>query len=139
MSYIRKRKCTRSLTWPETEAKVTFTEVVGAKKTKQRSVVGRVTNLGASGMRLKTMEPIPRNARVSIEIRFDPPSPSPDLKLGASGRVVRLCKDGVGIQFTGIDLKRLQACIVKKINLSAKNHHNLAHIPEDLEAQRLTD
>jgi len=137
MSYIRKRKCTRSHTWPETEAKVTFTEFVGAKKTKERSVVGRVANLGASGMRLKTSEPVPLHTRLSIEIRFDPGSRAPDLKLRATGKSVRLCKDGVGIQFTVIDLKRLQTCIVKKINLSEKRRA-LANTLEHPAAERLS-
>ena len=138
MSYIRKRKCTRSLTWPETEAKITFREFVGAKKTRERSVEGRVTNLGASGMRLKTLESVPLHIPLSIEIRFDPGSGSPDLKLRATGKTVRLCKDGVGIQFTAIDLKRLQACIVKKINLSEKRRA-LANTAEPPAAERLSN
>lgn len=129
MSYMRKRKCTRSHTWPETEAKVTFKEFIGAKKTRERSVVGQVADLGALGMLLKTMEPVPLHTSASIEIRFDPGSRSADLKLRASGKVVRLCKDGVGIRFTAIDLDRLQACIVKKINSSEKCR-NLANALE---------
>lgn len=80
------------------------------------TIKGKVENLGANGMFLLTDERVPVPAIAEITINFDTSSNLPDLLMTASGKTVRLSKNGVGIKFTAIDLSKLQKCIIHKIN-----------------------
>jgi hypothetical protein len=110
------RKVTRSPVWPETEATVTYTDKFNMKTHNQLSIRGGVGDLGSSGMFLLTKEEIPLNTKVDIAINFDPSAESSELSLSASGKTVRITKDGVGIKFTAIDLNQLQKCIISRLN-----------------------
>jgi hypothetical protein len=110
------RKVTRSPVWPETEAMLKYSDAFDMKAKRDLTIQGGVGDLGSSGMFFLTNEIIPLNAAVEITINFDPKSSSPDSSLSASGQTVRTTPEGVGIKFTSIDLKKLQKCIVSKIN-----------------------
>ncbi len=116
INYRQKRKSARSRAWPETEASIKFFELTGSNKARKKTITGRVIDLGASGMFLKTTETVPIHSDVDIEIRFDPKSESSDLMLHARGKTTRLCREGVGIEFKSIDLGRMQKCIIEKMH-----------------------
>lgn len=110
------RKVTRSPVWPETEAIVTYADKLTMKTKHRLSVRGGLGDLGSSGMFLITDEDIPLNTRVDIVINFDPSSPATELSLSATGRTVRIAREGVGIKFISIDLQQLQKCIISRLN-----------------------
>jgi hypothetical protein len=111
------RKVTRSQVWPETEATLTISDVFGQRSRSLLTIKGSVSDLGSSGMFLITPEIVPVPAKAEITINFDPASKqSANLKLTATGEIVRTTPEGVGIKFTSIDLVRLQQCIIFKMN-----------------------
>ena len=114
-----KRRCTRSGAWPDTHATIKIQQAFSFNKIEQMTVKGKVENLGASGMFLMTdkLIPVPGFAQITINFESDPKIS--DLSLNAIGQTVRLDKNGVGIKFTSINLKMLQKCIVRKINVSS--------------------
>lgn len=91
---------------------------MNAKDTRDRTITGKVLDIGASGMFVETTETPPNDADVDIEVRFDPRSKSSPLKLRARGKITRVTARGMGVRFLSIDLARLQECIIKKINRS---------------------
>jgi len=113
---MQNRKYTRSSVWTATDATIKIKENMTFDKKKHLTVKGKVENLGASGMFLLTKEQVPVPATAEITINFDNGSNLPDLLMTASGKTVRLGKNGVGIKFTSIDLSKLQKCIIQKIN-----------------------
>ena len=115
---MQKRGCTRSGAWPDTHATIKIQQAFSFNKIEQMTVKGKVENLGASGMFLMTDKLIPVPGFAEITINFESNPKISDLSLNAMGRTVRLDKNGVGIKFTSIDLKMLQTCIIKKINIS---------------------
>lgn len=110
---MQKRRYTRSGVWPNTDAIIKVQESISVN---YFSVKGKVENLGSSGMFLLTDELVPVPAITEITINFNSKSSIPKLLITASGKTVRLTKKGVGIKFTSIDLKKLQKCIIQKIN-----------------------
>jgi len=96
----QRRKTTRTELWFDAEAIV---------KSKHGVITGKVVNLGSKGMFLETSERIPRNVEVEIKIIFKSESPSElsDIK----GLVIRHEDNGIGIQFTEIDLKLFRKCM----------------------------
>ncbi len=115
---MQKRRYTRSGVWQNTDATIKVRENISYDKIQCLTIKGTVKNLGASGMFLLTDELVPVPASAEITINFDAKSSMPDLLMEASGKTVRLTKKGVGIKFTSINLKKLQKCIIKKINSS---------------------
>ena len=115
---MQKRRYTRSGAWPDTHATIKIQQPFSFNKIEYVTVQGKVGNLGASGMFLMTEQLIPVPGFAEITINFESNPKISDLSLNAIGRTVRLDKNGVGIKFTSIDLKMLQKCIVKKINIS---------------------
>lgn len=113
---MQKRKYTRSSVWENTDATIKVPDDTLQTKRRFMTVKGKVENLGASGMFLLTDERVPVPATAEITINFDTSSNLPDLLMTASGKTVRLSKNGVGIKFTAIDLSKLQKCIIHKIN-----------------------
>jgi hypothetical protein len=107
------RKVTRSSVWPETEAVVTYLDLILKKN---RSIQGKVGDLGSKGMFLLTNEPVPLDIAVAITINFAKSPQMSHLSLSASGKTVRTTSEGVGIKFTSIDLQKLQKCIIAKLN-----------------------
>ncbi len=115
---MQKRKCTRSGAWPDTSATIRIQEAFSFNKIEYMTVKGQVENLGASGMFLTTDQLIPVPGFAEITINFESNPKTSDLSVKAFGRTVRMTKNGVGIKFTSINLKMLQKCIVRKINVS---------------------
>jgi PilZ domain-containing protein len=113
---MQKRKYTRSGVWENTNAIIKVADNLMHDKRQFLTVQGKVENLGANGMFLLTNERVPVPAVAEITINFDTSSNMPDLLMTASGKTVRLGKNGVGIKFTTIDLSKLQKCIIQKIN-----------------------
>jgi len=113
---MQKRKYTRSEVWENTDATIKVEDNLMHDKRQSLTVKGKIENLGASGMFLLTQERVPVPAVAEITINFDTSSNMPDLLLSASGKTVRLSKNGVGIKFTAVDLSKLQKCIIQKIN-----------------------
>lgn len=113
---MKKRRYTRSSVWENTDATIKVPDDMFHNKRKFITVKGKVENLGANGMFLLTDEHVPVPAVAEITINFDTSSNLPDLLMTASGKTVRLSKNGVGIKFTAIDLSKLQKCIIHKIN-----------------------
>jgi len=113
---MQNRKYTRSDVWENTDATIKVPDNLMHDKRQFLTVRGKVENLGASGMFLLTSERVPVPAVAEITINFDTSSNMPDLLMTASGKTVRLGKNGVGIKFTTIDLSKLQKCIIQKIN-----------------------
>ena len=116
---MQNRKFTRSNVWENTDATIKVPDNLFGNKRQFLTVKGKVENLGANGMFLLTDQRIPVPATAEITINFDTSSNLPDLLISASGKTVRLSKNGVGIKFTTIDLSKLQKCIIQKINNSA--------------------
>ncbi|MBC2715403.1 MAG: hypothetical protein HF978_08850 [Desulfobacteraceae bacterium] len=115
---MKKRRYTRSGVWPHTDATIKVQENISYDKVQYLTVKGKVQNLGSSGIFILTDKLVPIPATAEITINFDSTSNIPGLLISASGKTVRLTKQGVGIEFTSIDLKKLQTCIIKKINSS---------------------
>ena len=115
---MQKRRYTRSNAWHDMDATIKVTGKLSYKKIEYLTVRGKVENLGSSGMFLLTNELVPVPATAEIVINFDCNACKPEMVMKASGKTVRLTKQGVGIRFTAIDLKKLQKCIVRKINAS---------------------
>ncbi|MDA3896650.1 MAG: PilZ domain-containing protein [Desulfobacteraceae bacterium] len=115
---MQKRKFTRSSVWKNTDATIKVPDNLLHDKRQFLTIKGKVENLGANGMFLLTNERVPVPAVAEITINFDTSSNLPDLLMTASGKTVRLNKNGVGIKFTTIDLSKLQKCIIQKINNS---------------------
>ena len=115
---MQKRKYTRSVVWPNTEATIKVQDSFSDMKKKNVKIKGEIENLGCNGMFVITNESIPVPATAEITINFDSESNMPDMLMTASGKTVRLTKKGVGIRFTTIDLSKLQKCIIQKINNS---------------------
>ncbi len=113
---MQKCKFTRSSVWINTDATIKVPDDMFHDKRQFLTVKGKVENLGANGMFLLTDERVPVPATAEITINFDTSSNLPDLLMTASGKTVRLTKNGVGIKFTAIDLSKLQKCIIQKIN-----------------------
>jgi len=113
---MQNRKYTRSGVWPNTDAIIKVQESISYDKVQYLTVKGKVANLGSSGMFLITNELVPVPAIAEITINFDSTYNMPDMLMTASGKTVRLTKKGVGIEFTSIDLLKLQKCIIEKIN-----------------------
>jgi hypothetical protein len=113
---MQKRKFTRSSVWKNTDATIKVPDNLLHDKRQFLTIKGKVENLGANGMFLLTNERVPVPAVAEITINFDTSSNLPDLLMTASGKTVRLNKNGVGIKFTTIDLSKLQKCIIQKIN-----------------------
>jgi hypothetical protein len=113
---MNKRKNTRSQVWPDTKAFLKITEEYGGRSRSHIKLSGVVQNLGSNGFFLETKEIVPVPAKAEIVIDFDPKSDSPVLKIQATGQTVHRSKGGIGIRFTGIDLNKLQKCIVAKMN-----------------------
>jgi hypothetical protein len=117
-SDMQKRRCTRSGAWLDTIATIKVQYPFSINKIRSMTVTGKVENLGSMGMFLITDELIPVPGFAEIAIHFNSNSCMPALLIKASGRTVRLTKEGVGIKFTSINLKKLQECIVQRINNS---------------------
>lgn len=116
---MTKRRCTRSRVWANTGASIKVRYNTNFdNRLKFMTIKGEVENLGAGGMFFCTDEFVPVPALAKITIHFDSESSMPGLFVTASGRIVRMNKKGVGIKFLSIDLKKLQTCIIKKINRS---------------------
>jgi len=116
---MQKRRYTRSLVWPNTEATIKVQDIFSNSKKKNIKIKGEIENLGSSGMFVLTNEPIPVPATAEITINFDSESNTSDMLMTASGKTVRMTSKGVGIKFTAIDLSKLQKCIIQKINDSS--------------------
>ncbi len=116
---MKKRRCTRSRVWANTGASIKVRDYTNFdNKVKFMTIKGEVENLGAGGMFVSTDEFVPVPAFTKITIHFDSESSKSGLFVTASARIVRMNKKGVGIKFLSIDLKKLQTCIIKKINSS---------------------
>lgn len=105
---------TRTRVWEDTKAVIKVVDPY-SKSRKVLSIKGRVADLGAAGMFLVTRESVPVPAEAEISIEFDSARPG-SLRIRAQGKTVRTSKDGVGIQFTDIDLNRLQQCILARMD-----------------------
>lgn len=112
-----KRQNTRAQVWPDLEATIKVLDPFGSTQRKMLTISGGVGNLGATGMFLTTEEDVPVPAKAEISIDFDP-SQHGTLTVSAMGETVRATDEGVGIRFTTIDLRRLQQCIMTRMNKS---------------------
>jgi len=112
---MEKRQFTRSTAWPGTEAVLTYTDRTSNRSRQLSTLRGAVENLGSNGMFLKTKEFVPIDQQVDITIQFQPKNPDgPSVK--ANGKIIRATDEGIGIQFTAIDLARLGECIMAMLN-----------------------
>lgn len=114
---MQKRLCTRSNVWENTDATIKVREQIDPKRAGYVTVKGKVENLGSSGMFLITDEVVPVPAPAEIIINFTPNASASELMLNAAGKTVHISPKGVGIKFTSIDLRKLQNCIIQKINM----------------------
>jgi len=83
---------------------------------KNITIKGGIRDIGSSGMFFISNETIPVPAVAEITINFDTVSNKPEFILKAYGKTVRAMPNGVGIEFTKIDLTKLQQCIIARIN-----------------------
>lgn len=96
----QRRKTSRTDLWFASEAIVTYENWI---------IKGFVNNLGARGMFLETLQKIPVDTDVEVEIIFQSKNPS---KLSNIKGTVSWCGDkGIGIRFTEIDLELLRECM----------------------------
>ncbi len=123
MKTRRKRKTTRSQTWPETRATVELFDFVSLDIRKDTfKITGKVTDIGSKGMFLKTYDYVPLPAKANITIYFDPGAKPPIPEVKAQGKIIRRCSYGIGIRFTSIDLSDLQDSIVAKLNINSPDN-----------------
>jgi len=118
---MNKRVNTRSQVWPDTIATIKVPEAFGNRI----EVKGVVANLGSNGMFIITDEVVAVPANADIVIDFEPEATLPSLAIRASGQTVHSTKKGIGIRFTNIDLKKLQKCIIAKMNRLEGNKDRL--------------
>ncbi len=74
-------------------------------------IKGVASNISLKGLFMITDEKLPVGQRVDVTIRLE--NPEHPLSLLAAGRVVRVDRDGMGIDFEGIDLDAF--AIIKEI------------------------
>ena len=96
----QRRKTTRTDLWFDSEAIVKY---------ENKTIKGKIKNLGARGMFLETSQKIPKNTNLDIKITFRTENP---LELSDIKGTVIWCGDkGMGIGFTKIELERLRECM----------------------------
>lgn len=110
-----KRKYNRSRVWEDVTALVDFLDPLDSKGRRKIRVNGKVGNIGSKGMFLISGEALPIGAKADITVDFDPMQPG-KLEVQAEGTIVRLSHDGVGIEFSRIDINQFQHCIMKRMN-----------------------
>jgi len=116
MNDVNNRKSSRKKVWQDTEATIKMDDPFSIGSRKTLTIKGIVDNLSTGGMFLKTAESVPLTSKAEITINFDPASSSSDLSVKAYGKIVHSTENGVGIEFTSIDMAELQQCIIKKMN-----------------------
>lgn len=116
MEISNKRRSTRSKVWKDTKAILKIHDYNDFGSRKIIRINGNVTDIGSDGMFLSSLEYIPVPAKAEITINFDPDSDFNDCSILVQGETVRESKKGVGIKFTSIDVKKLQECIINKMN-----------------------
>ena len=116
MNDINNRKFSRKKVWQDTEATIKMDDPFSIGSRKTLTIKGIVDNLSIGGMFLKTEESVPVESKAEITINFDPASSSSDLSVKAYGKIVHAVENGVGIEFTSINMEELQQCIIKKMN-----------------------
>ncbi|MBC2717311.1 MAG: PilZ domain-containing protein [Desulfobacteraceae bacterium] len=116
MNNVNNRKFTRKKVWQDTEATIKVDDPFSAGSRKTLTIKGIVDNLSTGGMFLITEESVPVSSKAEITINFDPASSSSDLSVKAYGKTVHSAENGVGIEFTSINMAELQQCIIKKMN-----------------------
>lgn len=110
-----KRTNTRSVVWEGVVATIHVEDHFAAKGRKNLVSNGAVKDISALGMFLYTGDAVPLDANAIISIDFNSRKPG-RIMLNAEGKVVRRDARGVGIQFTRINLPRLQQCIMERMN-----------------------
>jgi len=116
MSDVNNRKFSRKKVWQDTEATIKMDDPFSVGSRKTLIIKGIVDNLSTGGMFLKTEESVPVASNAEITINFDPDTSSSDLTVKAFGKIVHAAENGVGIEFTSINMAELQQCIIKKMN-----------------------
>jgi predicted enzyme related to lactoylglutathione lyase len=117
MNDVNNRKFSRKKVWEDTEATIKVDDPFGGGSRKTMTIKGIVDNLSTGGFFLKTEESVPVSSKAEILINFDPISNAADLSVKATGEIVHAADNGVGIQFTSINMAELQQCIIKKMNI----------------------
>jgi hypothetical protein len=112
-----KRKYNRSRVWEDVTALVDCLDPLDSKGRSKIKVNGNVKNISSKGMFLFSGEVLPIGAKADITIDFDS-TQSGKLVVQAEGKIVRLSPEGVGIEFSRIDLNQFQHCIMKRMNRS---------------------
>ena len=112
-----KRKNTRSAVWEDITATIDVSNPFATKGRGKMIIQGSVKDIGAHGMFLVSKDVVPVDAKAEIVIDFNPEQPG-KLLLAAEGKTVRKNAEGVAIRFTRIDLRKLQQCIMERMNRS---------------------
>ncbi len=112
-----KRKNTRSAVWEDITATLEMKDPLDPRGQKRIIVKGNVKDLGAEGMFFVSNESIPVDAKAYIVIDFNPGQPGA-WTLAAKGKTVRKAPEGVGIRFSSVDLRKMQRCIMARMNHS---------------------
>ncbi len=112
-----KRKNTRSAVWEDITATLQVEDPFDPKGRTKLTVKGRVKDIGAEGMFFISSETVPIDAKADILIDFNPGRPGVST-VAAKGTTVRKAPEGVGIRFSSIDLRKMQQCIMERMNHS---------------------
>lgn len=112
-----KRKNTRSAVWEDITATMEVDDPFDPRGRTKLTVNGRVRDIGAEGMFFLSSENIPVDAKAEIVIDFNPGQPG-TWTVAAKGKTVRKVSEGVGVRFTDIDLRKMQRCIMERMNHS---------------------
>ncbi len=112
-----KRKNTRSAVWEDITATLEVDDPFDPRGRTRLTVKGRVKDIGAEGMFFISSENIPVDAKAEIVIDFNPGQPGA-WTVAAKGKTVRKAPEGVGIRFSSIDLRKMQRCIMERMNHS---------------------
>ena len=91
--------------------------VVADVMAKNKTISGKVKNLGSRGMFLLSEKRVPISTPVGVQLIFKLKDAG-DLSLKATGTVVWFNEEGMGIQFSEIDLEQFRKCVVAMVNES---------------------
>lgn len=110
-----KRTNSRSVVWEGVAATIHVEDPFSAEGRRALIINGEVKDISAEGMFLLSGDVIPIDSKATISIDFNSRKPG-RIMLNAEGKIVRRDAQGVGIQFTRINLQRLQQCIMERMN-----------------------
>lgn len=97
--------------------------------TSDKTIRGKISNLGSTGMFLKSQEELAVDEKVEILLMFLPDE-RPDLSMYAKGKVVRVEETGLAFHFTDIDIGLLGKYIIALLNIqSSKVSEDVFKLP----------